>query len=126
MQANVAVFERIRDSVLLLTAEERLRLIQSIATLAPTYAAPTAEVGKHANKLADEEAAWYAMSPQQKAPYRGQYVAIHDGRVVDADIDRRSLYVRVRQRFGQEVVPILNADWDEPPEYEFCSPQLER
>ena len=126
MQADVAVFEQIRDLVLPLTAEERLLLIQSIATLDSTQSVPATNRDQQRDQLTAEEAAWYVLPLSQKMRYHGQYVAIHNGHVVDSDVDRRALYVRVRQRFSRTPIPILNAVWDEPPVYEFRSPRLER
>ncbi len=126
MQTNVAVFEQIRDLVLPLTAEERLLLIQHIATLSSAHDVLAANRDQQQDQLSDEEAAWYAMPLAQKMRYQGQYVAIHHGQVIDSDVDRRTLYVRVRQRFSHAPIPILNAAWDEPPVYEFRSPRLER
>lgn len=42
--------------------------------------------------------------------YAGQYIAMHEGRVVDHDADRASLGRRVRARYGNEtllITPVL-------------------
>ncbi len=48
--------------------------------------------------------------------YPHEYVAIHQGEVVDHDADLRSLSQRVRQRFGN--LPVLMASVDNPPPHD--------
>lgn len=40
--------------------------------------------------------------PRLKEQYLGQFVAIHQGQVVDADADLEPLYLRLQARFGDE------------------------
>lgn len=57
--------------------------------------------------------------------YRGQYVAIHNGRVIDADQDGRALSKRVRQQYGRIVIAIIHvADTPELPTLSLHSPKL--
>lgn len=56
-------------------------------------------------KIADEDAVFVRQHPQFVANYLGETVAIHNGEVVDHDIDLHALHLRIRQRFGQ--MPIL-------------------
>jgi hypothetical protein len=56
-------------------------------------------------KLQDETRAFEAIHPQLVQEYMGEYVAIHNGAVVDHDIEARQLHLRIRERFGQQ--PIL-------------------
>jgi len=56
-------------------------------------------------KLQDETHAFEASHPQLVQQYFGEYVAIHNGAVVDHDLDARQLHLRIRTQFGQQ--PIL-------------------
>ncbi len=56
-------------------------------------------------KLAAEGRAFVAMHQQLVKQYLGQFVAIHNGQVVDADADFAALLLRVQDRFGR--VPVL-------------------
>ena len=57
--------------------------------------------------------------------YRGEYVAVHQGRVIDHDPDLRTLHLRVFSQFGH--MPVLLRQVVEEPEREltFRSPRLE-
>jgi len=78
------------------------------------------------DKLSNEVDAFRAMHAELVAQYRGRYVALHEGQVVDSDADRRTLYLRIRSRFGS--TPVLIRQVTEMPEREFVvhSPHLER
>lgn len=94
-------------------AEEDLQLTQAGLT-------------HYAHVLAQEQAAWYAQEPHVRQRYAGEYVAVQEGgRVADHDPDQRTLYLRVRARFGHRAVLIVHADWSEPPVYTIHSPRLE-
>jgi hypothetical protein len=55
--------------------------------------------------------------------YRGEYVALHEGRVIDHDLDLRSLHLRVFDRLGHTPV-LLKRAIDEPErEIVFRSPR---
>jgi hypothetical protein len=56
-------------------------------------------------KLEDETATFERMHAQLVNRYLNEYVAIHNGAVVDHDTEVRHLYLRVRAKFGQ--MPIL-------------------
>jgi len=85
-----------------------------------------AGLSRYARVLAQEQAVWYAQEPRVRQRYAGEYVAVQEGgRVVDHDPDQRTLYLRVRARFGHSPVLIVHADWSEPPVYTIYSPHLE-
>lgn len=60
------------------------------------------------------------------AMYADQYVAIHNGHVIDHDPDLRTLHLRVFDRLGQ--IPVLLKQVTTEPERElvFRSPRLEK
>jgi hypothetical protein len=55
-------------------------------------------------KIAGESAAYRRRHQEIKNKYLGQYVAMHQGKVVDHDEDFSTLYQRVRQHFGRTPV----------------------
>jgi hypothetical protein len=66
--------------------------------------------------LAEQER-WFAQPEAQRAAYRGQYIAIRHGEVIDQDVDQRTLVRRVRVQYGNAPIPILSGDEDRTPEY---------
>lgn len=125
MEAVSTIFTQIRPLVQPLSAEQRLQLIQDIASMTQDEAGVRETLSK-AEQLAVEEAYWYGLSPELRARYAHQYVAVKNRQVVDHDADQRALYLRVRRRFGSDAVAILQADWQESPVFEIRSPRLER
>ncbi len=76
-------------------------------------------------KLLVEFEHYQAMHAELKAKYLNQHVAIHDGQLVDVDADANVLLRRVRDRFGDTPVLIMQVE-DEPiREYVFRSPRLD-
>jgi hypothetical protein len=65
-------------------------------------------------KLDAELAAWRAQLPEARARYRGEYVAVHEGSVVDHDPDLAALHRRIRARYGRIAVLLTPADGRPP------------
>lgn len=63
-----------------------------------------------------EQEAWYATSQCERVQYQGQYVAIYQGNVIDADADRIALVKRVRTQYPGAPIPILAAEEEMLPE----------
>ena len=61
-----------------------------------------------------EVGAYEALWPQLRQSYLGEWVAIKNGRLIDADSDRRSLIARVRGQFPGEVVYFEKVLPDQP------------
>jgi hypothetical protein len=57
-------------------------------------------------KIQRETAAYEAMFDQLARDYSGQWVAVHDGQVIDHDPDISTLYARTRARYGRTSVLI--------------------
>lgn len=67
-------------------------------------------------KIARERRWYEAHHPDLVQQYRGQYVAVHNGRVIDKDQEGRALSKRVRQKYGRLAIAIIHiADTPEPP-----------
>lgn len=63
-----------------------------------------------AQKLATETAAFEAMHPTLVQAHPGEYVAIHEGRLVDSDPEFETLFQRIRDRFGKIAVLIRQVE----------------
>ena len=59
------------------------------------------------DKMHEETEAYWAMQPDLIARFAGEYVAVHQGQVVDHDSDPVGLEQRIAERLGD--VPILIA-----------------
>jgi len=77
-------------------------------------------------KIQAEIAAYRSMHPDLVRQYRGQYVAVHDGQVVDHDVDFQALHRRVRERFGRQAVLLRQVEEEVERELTFRSPRFER
>ncbi|MCS6846055.1 MAG: DUF5678 domain-containing protein [Caldilineales bacterium] len=71
---------------------------------------------RHASLLEEMER-FRQLHPELLARYRGQYVAMVGGQVVDSDLDGGELYMRVVRRYGDQ--PVLIVEVTEQPEQEF-------
>lgn len=77
-------------------------------------------------KIRTETEAFKAQYEQLRTRYSGQYVAIHQGKVIDHDPDLRTLHLRVYEKLGRTPV-LLKRVTDEPErELIFRSPRLYR
>jgi len=77
-------------------------------------------------KIDREMEAYRAMHAELKRRFLGEYVAIHNGKLIDHDTDRRALSRRVRQKYGN--VAVLITPVEDKPERELLmlSPRFER
>ncbi len=77
-------------------------------------------------KLRREQQAFEQQKKELLANYFGEYVAIHEGKVIDHDRDLRTLNSRVFKRFGRTTV--LHKKVTDQPEQDimFHSPRLEQ
>jgi hypothetical protein len=58
-------------------------------------------------KLDQEQAAFERLHPQLRQSHLGQYVAIHQGQVIDFDVDQGTLYLRVHRQYPHTVIGIF-------------------
>ena len=77
-------------------------------------------------KIRAESEAFEQQLPALLANYRGEYVAMHEGQVIDHDPDVRTLHLRIFAQLGH--TPVLLKKVTEEPERElvFRSPRFER
>ena len=121
---DAKTLETIRTLAARLSADERLELVRVISEAAPADRATEQDAWSAA--LRAEAAYWYRRPAEERQPYVGQYVAVHRQTVVDHDPDRRALYLRVRARFPDVPVLLVEADAEAPREFTILSPRLER
>ena len=126
MTKSEAVLEQIRTLAAELSPEERLSAIRTIAEAEPVMPAPTVEEDELLDHLMAEQEAWFSQPISEREKYRGQYIAVQNGRVIDYDPDKLALLKRIRKHYRGVSIPLLNGDWDEIPELVFRSPRLER
>lgn len=62
------------------------------------------EISENAVLFEVEKKTFWALRAQLLDQYEGQYVAIHQGRVVDHDTDKLKLGLRVYHRFGYQPI----------------------
>lgn len=75
-------------------------------------------------KMLAEVAAYHAMHAQLIESHLGQYVAIFQGELVDADSDKEALFERVLTRFPNEVVMQRQVQQEAEPDLIFRSPRF--
>lgn len=71
-----------------------------------------------------EEEAFIKMHEELVTKHLGDYVAIHQGRVVDCDTDEVRLVDRIQMSYPEEIVLIRQVQPDSPPPLYFRSPRL--
>lgn len=73
----------------------------------------------------EEEQEWWANLPlTERAKYEGEYIAIHNRKLVDHDKNENKLYSRVREKYGRTPVLIMPAEG--PREVQIFSPRIVR
>jgi hypothetical protein len=76
-------------------------------------------------KLKAEVQAFEGMHPQLVKKYLGQFVAVHEGQVVDADADFEALFLRLQESLGDVPVLIRPVSVEPTLELRAPSPRLE-
>jgi hypothetical protein len=61
-------------------------------------------------KVECEQKWWLGLPLGERARYEGEFVAIHEQKVVDHDKDESALYRRIRARYGPKPVAIIPAE----------------
>ncbi len=76
------------------------------------------------DRMNREVAAFESMHEALEESYLGQFVAIRQGKVIDADADEQALIVRVRERFPTDVILFRKVQETLPPVLVFRSPRF--
>lgn len=72
----------------------------------------------------EERAAFHRLKDRLLDTYKGQYVAILDGQVVDSGTDPIELVMRVYDRFGYDTPVYVGLVSEEPETVDFPSPEI--
>ena len=88
-------------------------------------------VREHLEQLEDQKfkaevQAFERMHPQLVKQYLGQFVAVHEGQIVDADVDFEALFLRLEKRLGDVPVLIRPVSVEPTPELRAPGPRLEQ
>ncbi len=76
-------------------------------------------------KIAEEEAAFRGQHSQLLTQYGGQYVAMHNGQIIDSDRDELALFVRVRQQYPLVGILIKHVASEVDEVWQIRSPRLD-
>jgi Family of unknown function (DUF5678) len=74
--------------------------------------------------LARETKAFRLMHPQLLQKYAGQYVALHQGQLIDHDADQLTLYLRIDAQYPDEVILIKQVTPEVEEIYAVRSPRI--
>lgn len=77
-------------------------------------------------KIKAEAEAFRSLHPKLVQKYLGQYVAIHNGKVVDHDEGFQPLHGRIRRQFGRQAVLLRRVETEPERVWTFRSPRFER
>jgi predicted transcriptional regulator len=77
-------------------------------------------------KIKSEAEAFRIMHVELAKQYLGQFVAIHNGQLVDHDEDFQALHSRIRQRFGRQPILLRRVTIEPERVLIMRSPRLER
>lgn len=86
----------------------------------------TASVAERWEKIRREARAWRALPDRTRRQYGADFVAVHNGEVLDQDSDRTALQQRIARRFGDVPILITPAQAASPREFTVRGPRLER
>ncbi|MBN1145806.1 MAG: hypothetical protein JXA78_01020 [Anaerolineales bacterium] len=75
-------------------------------------------------KIKEESTRFQAMHSELLAEYRGKYIAMHNGEVLDHDADIRELYLRIKKQYGEAPVLIALVTEEPVPTYQMRSPRF--
>lgn len=84
------------------------------------------EISAEEAKMDFEEAEYRKQHTELFEQFAGQYVAIHNGQLVDSDPDEMALYFRIDERFPDEVVLLKQVRELPEPDLYFRSPRFVR
>ncbi|MCP4427344.1 MAG: hypothetical protein GY803_22890 [Chloroflexi bacterium] len=125
-QINISIpqtlYRRVRN-----LARARKRSVDDVLETAITLAEATlVPAADEEADMAQEEDAYEKMHTKLIARYTGEYVAIHQGRLIDHDRDELALLGRLDDQYPNEVVLMKQVRPLPEPELRFRSPRLVR
>lgn len=73
-------------------------------------------------KLEQEQAWWFTLPLRERAKYEGEFIAVHERKLIDHDKNETVLYKRIRNTYGKTPVLIMPAEG--PREIHIYSPRV--
>ncbi len=74
--------------------------------------------GYREKRIRAEAKTWYALPAETRKQHQGFFVAVYNGEIVDRDPNQRTLYLRVKERFGREPVLLVEGGDQPMPVYQ--------
>lgn len=124
-QITLSIPESMYDQIAQL-AQVRRRPIADIVTETILQSLPNIYVHPDRAAMQRESAAFHALITELQASYAGQFVAIHQGKVIDHDIDPVALVKRINRDYSDQVVLIKQVTRQPAETLRFRSPRLTR
>lgn len=75
-------------------------------------------------KMEQDQTWWLALPLSKRVKYEGEFVAVHNQKLIDHDKDEETLYKRVRKKYGKTSVLVMPAEG--PREIRVYSPRIVR
>lgn len=114
-----SLYRRARD-----LARLNRQTVNAVIAEALDQAFPVFHISPEREKMEQEQAAYMRLRESLLATHEGQYVAIHGGRVVDADPDEATLAIRVSESYPGQVVHIRQVNREPERDLVIRSPRL--
>jgi hypothetical protein len=105
-------------------AQSTQRNVQEVLTEVITQNFQPFPVHENREAMLQEVEAFKALHPQLIKQYKGQYVAIYQGQVVDHDSDPVELLKRIKKQYPEQTVLRRKVEDDPEPVLRFRSPRL--
>lgn len=105
-------------------AQEQNRQVDALVAEALEEAIPAVYVSPDRPLMEQEQAAYERLRPSLLETHDGQYVAIHGGELVDADVDQMALARRIIATYPGRVVHIRLVGREPEPDLHFRSPRF--
>ena len=100
--------------------------VEAVITEALEEAFSAFDVNPERDQMEEEQAAYARLRESLLMTHEGQYVAIHGGELVDADVDQTALLRRIDARFPNDVVHLRRVTRELDRELRVYSPRLVR
>jgi predicted transcriptional regulator len=100
--------------------------VDTVIAEALAEAFPAFDINPQREQMQQEQAAYARLHDSLLATHEGQYVAIHDGELVDFDADEMALLRRIDARYPDEVVHLRRVTGEPEREIRIYSPRLIR
>jgi len=102
------------------------KTVDAVIAEALEGAFPAFDVNPERDQMDEEQAAYARLRESLLMTHEGQYVAIHGGELVDADVDQAALLRRIDARFPNDVVHLRRVTREPDRELRIYSPRLIR